>query len=887
MKISSCDEGRTTQKQKIHSQSKPLLKPPTLVNRSTLADAVLLTEPIKGGTILFINGTVPSHNETGFTPYFNKAIRTLCGIIPLTIFDKEWQAEAIGAHIKKQSKTDEKNGEYTGFSYPNEWSQSFAKWTSNYCNFLVTIRDVYDHKDFAVWIVKHKENVDNIIAVDGFLTGFRYDIQVRQNAFAFRKKRDGVELMTDISVLRTTIRDEAWSLTRKLDELDYTDNPYVRGGSKPEWDPRTGKPKIPKNPRWNSDGIFDREGQKGGRFRNQEGGQGGSDYGGWSGSQKRKGNWGGSNSNDNRGNGYENRQSGSGGNNQYRNEQNRGKGGGNANSNKRDGRNDQTGSMPLTTSCLQFGNNIEDDKTWPLTISCKMNVPAWCKALEINNLLPRFQDVLDGMRFFTPENHRSSALARDKIEESIKKELAAGRMFGPFTHDYVERKFEFFRSNPLGAVVNGDGSVRPINDLSYPRNDSAIRSVNSFVRSDDFETTWDDFQTVSRFFAGEDRPLELALFDWEKAYRQIPTRKDQWRYLLVQDFDGNLLLDTRITFGGVAGCGSFGQPADAWKLIMRNHFRLVNIFRWVDDNLFVRFQGDDVSMEEVVIKSQELGVMTNRSKYSPFGNEQKFIGFIWNGVLKTVRLPEEKIAQRIAQIEVFLDVQQKFSYEQVKVLAGRLNHVSYLLPHLKCHLNSLYRWLKSWIYRKAKQFTPMDVVLDLRKWVDTLENFEPTRIINWGPPIDVGWVGDASTSFGVGILVGKKWAQFRLFEPGNTPGRIALLETIAVRLGLLMLLKLRDQRNKSLVVWTDNTTTENSINNLRSRDVKTNQEWMKIQDILIANRVHLVARRVVSKDNKADTLSRGVRSGQVVRDQVVVALPVDLTPVLEQVVFLV
>ncbi|KAI7967938.1 hypothetical protein MJO29_001215 [Puccinia striiformis f. sp. tritici] len=415
-------------------------------------------------------------------------------------------------------------------------------------------------------------------------------------------------------------------------------------------------------------------------------------------------------------------------------------------------------------------------------------------SLEINDLLPQFQDVLDGfvygfdqgipehvvpgMRYFTPENHRSSALARDKIEESIKKELAAGRMFGPFTHDYVEKRFKFFRSNPLGAVVNGDGSVRPINDLSYPRNDSTIRSVNSFVSSDDFETTWDDFQTVSKFFAGEDRPLELALFDWEKAYRQIPTQMDQWRYLLVQDFEGNLLLDTRITFGGVAGCGSFRRPADAWNLIMRNHFRLVNIFRWVDDNLFVRFQGDKVSMEEVVIKSQELGVMTNRSKYSPFGNKQKFIGFIWNGVLKTVRLPDEKIAQRIAQIGVFLDLQQKFSYEQVEILAGRLNHVLYLLPHLKCHLNSLYRWLKSWIYRKARQFAPMDVVLDLKKWLDTLENFEPTRIINWGPPIDVGWVGDASTSFGIGILVGKKWAQFRLFEPGNTPGRIALLETI-------------------------------------------------------------------------------------------------------------
>jgi hypothetical protein len=37
----------------------------------------------------------------------------------------------------------------------------------------------------------------------------------------------------------------------------------------------------------------------------------------------------------------------------------------------------------------------------------------------------------------------------------------------------------------------------------------------------------------------------------------------------VKDFDGKLLVNTRITFGGVAGCGSFGRPADAWKLMMK------------------------------------------------------------------------------------------------------------------------------------------------------------------------------------------------------------------------------------------------------------------------------------------------------------------------------
>ncbi|KNF05060.1 hypothetical protein PSTG_01691 [Puccinia striiformis f. sp. tritici PST-78] len=192
--------------------------------------------------------------------------------------------------------------------------------------------------------------------------------------------------------------------------------------------------------------------------------------------------------------------------------------------------------------------------------------------------------------------------------------------------------------------------------------------------------------------------------------------------------------------------------------------------------------GDKVSMAQVVEKLMSLGVITNNTKCSTFKEEQKFIGFVWNGTEKTVKLPEGKLEQRLAQIEVFLDVQKKFLYEEVEILAGQLNHVAYLLPHLKCHLNSLYRRLMSGMFRRAKQWTPMDVLLDLEKWKLSLSNFEPTRIINWGPPTDIAWVGDASTSFGIGVLVGKKLAQFKLLASGNTPGRIALLETIAIRL---------------------------------------------------------------------------------------------------------
>ncbi|KNE93703.1 hypothetical protein PSTG_12984 [Puccinia striiformis f. sp. tritici PST-78] len=146
----------------------------------------------------------------------------------------------------------------------------------------------------------------------------------------------------------------------------------------------------------------------------------------------------------------------------------------------------------------------------------------------------------------------------------------------------------------------------------------------------------------------------------------------QWKYLLVKDFGGNFLVDIRITFGGVAGCGSFGRPADAWKLIMKAEFKLVNVFRWVDDNLFVKLKSDEVSMKEVIDLSNDLGVMTNKQKGSPFSNEQKFIGFVWDGIAKTVRLPDGKIEQRISQLMPFLIEDDKFSYAQVEILVAKV-----------------------------------------------------------------------------------------------------------------------------------------------------------------------------------------------------------------------
>ncbi|EHS62704.1 uncharacterized protein PGTG_22607 [Puccinia graminis f. sp. tritici CRL 75-36-700-3] len=501
------------------------------------------------------------------------------------------------------------------------------------------------------------------------------------------------------------------------------------------------------------------------------------------------------------------------------------------------------------------------------------------------NLLPELQGVLDGfihgydqgipkhgigaLRWFTPENHSSAVLARDKIHASISQE--------------VESQANV-RTSPLGLVVNADGKMRPINDLSFPKKDLTIPSVNSFVNKSHFETTWDDFNIVTEFFRQNDGQFDLALFDWEKAYRQVPTRMDQWPFLMVQDLDGGLFIDTRITFGAVAGCGSFGIPADAWKRIMTHEFDVEKIFRWVDDNLFVKRSSKSFSIRDIVSRSLELGVQTNEEKCSDFSIEQKFIGFVWNGRDSTVRLPKPKLEQRITQIEVFLVPKAEFKYNDAEVLAGRLNHVSYLLPQLRAYLRGVYRWMNEWKKKMATRTVPADVISDLAFWRESLLNFEHTRLVQSCEEKELNWVGDASTGFGIGVLIGHRWCQFRMKETWRegTPSRgIAWLETVAIRLGVLMLIELHlVAKGTNCVVWTDNTVTQATLVSKKSKDAFVNDEWKIIQTLLITNQLDITPKRVASKDNRADALSRGIQKPHVKENRVWVDIPNDLVPFL-------
>ena len=129
------------------------------------------------GELTFTMGTVPKHNEMGFTPYFDKNLRKLKGPLPLTIFNRAWKNNAILYHLEKRAKADNSSTDrnrYTGFLYPSEWTQTFAEWTTNHQGFYQTLVTEYSFKKFAKWLLAHKANTNAIQAEDGFMTALHY-----------------------------------------------------------------------------------------------------------------------------------------------------------------------------------------------------------------------------------------------------------------------------------------------------------------------------------------------------------------------------------------------------------------------------------------------------------------------------------------------------------------------------------------------------------------------------------------------------------------------------------------------------------------------------------------------------------------------------------------
>lgn len=401
-----------------------------------------------------------------------------------------------------------------------------------------------------------------------------------------------------------------------------------------------------------------------------------------------------------------------------------------------------------------------------------------------------------------------------------------------------------------------------IQDLSFPRKDSLHLSVNAGVNSDDFPTAWGTFTIAADLILSLPPGARAATFDISAAYRITPVRPDQQASLCIQ-WEGKVYVDRAVMFGLASSAGVFGSIADMLVALYQAG-GWPHVIKWVDDFFVIQLPGESWSEEEFMAFTGKLGVPWSPTKIRPLSTRQKYIGFIWDLDSKSVALPADKLAAVMDMLHSWIDPSPPVSAKGAASFHGKLVHISSIFSLIRPFLRGLALFAASFAAAYIKKSPSAAVKADL-SWVRFIIQASPKSLpLQQSNPIDVQWWGDASSSFGVGVVVSGVWDVWQWTDSTIIgPGRqydIGWAEAVAVELGLRLVLHLNlptVQPGVTVLVRSDNKGVVGAVNRGRSRNAHTNRILKEIYKILAASQIKLSPTYVQSGINRADSLSRG------------------------------
>jgi hypothetical protein len=214
----------------------------------------------------------------------------------------------------------------------------------------------------------------------------------------------------------------------------------------------------------------------------------------------------------------------------------------------------------------------------------------------------------------------------------------------------------------------------------------------------------------------------------------------------------------------------------------------------------------DYDRAEMLRRIAPLGIPWHKDKGDDaFKFVTTFIGFQWDLPNKLVSLTDEKRFKFYERICQFVDRFERHQCQllDIQKIHGSLCHISFVYIEGRSHLSSLSNFASIFPSNNefAIRFPPPSVITDLRWWLVTLSAAGVSRPLRpRGVAIDLGLFVDASTSWGIGIIIGDEWAAFRLHHSWKIPGRdICWLETVAIEL-LVYFLEARGLRDSRLII---------------------------------------------------------------------------------------
>jgi hypothetical protein len=165
------------------------------------------------------------------------------------------------------------------------------------------------------------------------------------------------------------------------------------------------------------------------------------------------------------------------------------------------------------------------------------------------------------------------------VDQKLSKELAAGRLAGPF----IAAPFHPFRVSPFGLVPKkSPGEFRLIHHLSFPRGSS----VNDGMTPDNTSAHYATVADAIRLIKAAGKGCFLAKTDIKNAFRIIPIRPED-HCLLGMKWCGKYYYDRCLPMGAASSCKTFVTFSTAIQWIAQQKLSIPAILHLLDDFLLV------------------------------------------------------------------------------------------------------------------------------------------------------------------------------------------------------------------------------------------------------------------------------------------------------------
>lgn len=463
---------------------------------------------------------------------------------------------------------------------------------------------------------------------------------------------------------------------------------------------------------------------------------------------------------------------------------------------------------------------------------------------------------------------------RAVVEKYVEEELALGRYDGPFTRLELEEQLGYFQSSPFGVVPKPNSNKkRIVQNLSFPETSSPVPSINSRIDSDDFPCGWDGPRQAADLLLSLPRTCTAASYDVRAAYRVVPVHPEDKRFFIVMweldDGQQVFFVDQGACFGCASSAGVWGSVGDCFVALL-GEVGAPHVLRWVDDFFLLRILPHlalDLVFKEL---ASQLGLPLADEKERTFASVGVYHGLEWDCTIPAVAISQDKLTKTLAHLSDFLSPSSSRYRHDFEKLLGRLTNLAFVLQQGRPYLVALAHQLSRIRNPFAPQ--PLDTAVgkDLAWWSDALVQARPRRLLSPSLPIDLDWSGDASTEYGIGVVIGPYCASWKWrggWEVARRVGAdfarsIQWGEALAVLAGGALLDELvrREALGRvegAVLVLIDNEAVRLGWEKRKSREKGANEVFKRLQEWEWEHDILLVMDRVSSELNRADGLSRG------------------------------